>query len=74
MKQSPAMDEIKPYFDEDGILVIPFECSDHAYKYWKQEGKPITAILEELGADEATWAKYTHVKFPDPDKKDSDDA
>ena len=60
------MDTIKPYFDEDGTLVIPFECSDHAYKYWKQEGKPITDILKELGADEAAWARYTHEKFPGP--------
>jgi hypothetical protein len=60
------MDAIKPYFDDDGTLVIPFECSDHAYKYWKQEGKPITDILKELGADQAAWAKYTHEKFPGP--------
>jgi len=60
------MDEIKPYFDDDGTLVIPFECSDHAYKYWKQEGKPVTDILKELGANQAAWEKYTHEKFPGP--------
>ena len=60
------MDESKPYFDDDGTLVIPFECSDHTYKYWKQEGKPITDILKELGVDQDAWAKYTHEKFPGP--------
>ncbi|MDD3312467.1 hypothetical protein [Pseudodesulfovibrio sp.] len=58
------MDDTKPHFDPDGTLVIPFECSDHAYKYWKQEGKPLTDILKELGTDEATWARYTHLPFP----------
>lgn len=58
------MDEKKPYFDEDGTLVIPFECSDHSYKYWKQEGKPMTDILKELNASPEVWAKYTHEKYP----------
>lgn len=58
------MNKIEPYFDEDGTLIIPFECSDHSYKYWKQEGKSMSKILTELGVDEATWAKYTHEKFP----------
>ena len=59
------MDDIKPYFDEDGTLVIPFECSNHEYKYWKQEGKPITDILRELGADQSAWTRYTHRPFPE---------
>ncbi|BDQ35181.1 hypothetical protein [Pseudodesulfovibrio portus] len=59
------MDDKKPYLDDDGTLVIPFECSDHAYKYWKQEGKPLTDILKELNADPETWARYTHVTFPE---------
>jgi len=58
------MNKIEPYFDEDGTLVIPFECSDHAYKYWKQEGKTMAEILTELGVDETIWSKYTHEKFP----------
>jgi len=61
------MDDTKPHFDSDGTLVIPFECSDHAYKYWKQEGKPLTEILKELGTDEETWARYTHIPFPTGD-------
>ncbi|WP_319471479.1 hypothetical protein [uncultured Pseudodesulfovibrio sp.] len=66
MKKSPAMDDkTKPYFTEDGTLVIPFECSDHSYKYWKQEGKEMREILEELGVDETVWAKYTHEKYPE---------
>lgn len=58
------MDENKPYFAEDGTLVIPFECTDHAYKYWKQEGKALTEILTELGVDKEVWEKYTHEKYP----------
>lgn len=58
------MEKDKPYFAEDGTLIIPFECSDHAYKYWKQEGKPLTEILTELGVSEEVWATYTHEKYP----------
>jgi len=58
------MDENKPYFAEDGTLIIPFECSDHAYKYWKQEGKSLTEILTELGVSEEVRAHYTHEKDP----------
>lgn len=58
------MNKIEPYFDEDGTLVIPFECTDHTHKYWKQEGKSMADILTDMGVDEATWAKYTHEKFP----------
>ncbi|MCJ2165833.1 MULTISPECIES: hypothetical protein [unclassified Pseudodesulfovibrio] len=58
------MDESKPYLTDDGILVIPFECSDNAYKYWKQEGKPMTEILEELHASPEIWACYTHEPYP----------
>lgn len=68
------MDKSKPYFDDDGTLVIPFECSDHAYKYWKQEGKPITDILTELGVDETVWDKYTHVKYPGPNGDSGSDS
>lgn len=57
------MDEIKPYIDEDGTLVIPFECADHRHKYWKQEGDPLSAILREAGVPEEDWAKYTHELF-----------
>lgn len=59
------MNKTQPYFDEDGTLIIPFECSDHSFKYWKQEGKKMSEILQDLGVDEKTWAKYTHEKFPD---------
>ncbi len=61
------MEENKPYLTEDGVLIIPFECSDHAYKYWKQEGNKLTAILTELGASEEIWVKYTHEKYPGRD-------
>jgi len=67
------MDDSKPHFDPDGTLVIPFECSDHAYKYWKQEGKPLTDILTELGVDEETWARYTHIPFPTADNSGNGD-
>ncbi|QJB55135.1 hypothetical protein [Pseudodesulfovibrio sp. zrk46] len=60
------MNKTEPYFDEDGTLVIPFECADHSFKYWKQEGKKMSEVLTALGVDEETWAKYTHEKFPDP--------
>ncbi len=53
------MNKITPYLDEDGTLVIPFECSDHAYKYWKQEGKPLGDILAELGASDDIRLRYT---------------
>ncbi|WP_285907214.1 hypothetical protein [Pseudodesulfovibrio pelocollis] len=58
------MDKTKPHLDEDGTLVIPFECADHGYKYWKQEGRPLADILTELGVDEATWAAYTNLAHP----------
>jgi hypothetical protein len=53
------MNKITPYLDDDGTLVIPFECSDHAYKYWKQEGKPLGDILAELGASDDIRLRYT---------------
>jgi hypothetical protein len=53
------MNKITPYLDDDGTLVIPFECSDHAYKYWKQEGKPLGDILAELGVSEDIRLRYT---------------
>lgn len=65
------MSKNEPYFDETGTLIIPFECSDHSHKYWKQEGKDMTEILTDLGADKATWEKYTHKPFPG-DKKDDE--
>jgi hypothetical protein len=54
-----SMNKITPYLDEDGTLVIPFECSDHAYKYWKQEGKPLGDILAELGVPDDIRLRYT---------------
>jgi len=66
------MDEKKPYLTEDGTLIIPFECSDHGYKYWKQEGKPMTEILTELNASPEVWARYTHEKFPANDDGESE--
>lgn len=62
------MDTPKPYLTEDGTLVIPFECSDHAYKYWKQEGKDMAHILRELGADESVWSKYTYQPYDNGDE------
>lgn len=53
------MDEIKPYIDEDGTLVIPFECADHRYKYWKEEGAPLDELLEELDVSDEVWKKYS---------------
>ncbi|WFS63566.1 hypothetical protein LF599_05210 [Pseudodesulfovibrio thermohalotolerans] len=58
------MDENKPFLTEDGTLVIPFECSDNADKYWKQEGKALTDILKELNASPEIWARYTHEPYP----------
>lgn len=58
------MDEKKPYLTEDGTLIIPFECSDNGYKYWKQDGKSLTDILTELNASPEIWARYTHEKYP----------
>ncbi|WP_272700482.1 hypothetical protein [Desulfovibrio sp. Fe33] len=58
------MDEKKPFLTEDGTLVIPFECSDNADKYWKQEGKDMTDILKELNASPEIWARYTHKPYP----------
>lgn len=66
------MDTSKPYFDDDGTLVIPFECSDHSYKYWKQEGKPMKEILQELGASEEVWAKYTHESYATGENSEGD--
>ncbi|AMK12370.1 MAG: hypothetical protein AB7E51_05125 [Pseudodesulfovibrio sp.] len=61
------MDDNKPFLTEDGTLVIPFECSDNAYKYWKQEGKAMTEILKELNVSPEVWAKYTHEPYPTDD-------
>ncbi|CCO22136.1 hypothetical protein [Maridesulfovibrio hydrothermalis] len=63
----------KPYFKEDGTLVIPFACPDHSYKYWKKEGKKLSEILKDLGADKETWKKFTTDTYPDdaPPKKET---
>ncbi|WP_432735457.1 hypothetical protein [Maridesulfovibrio sp. FT414] len=64
----------KPYFTEDGTLVIPFSCPDHSYKYWKMEGEKLSEVLSELGADRETWKKFTADPFPEdvPPKAESD--
>lgn len=56
-------DKTQPYLDEDGTLVIPFECGDHSYKYWKQEGRSLADILTGLGAGEDVWVRYTHAAY-----------
>jgi len=48
-----------PYLNEKGDLIIPFECADHAYKYWKKEGKSLGDILKELGATQEVWERYS---------------
>lgn len=53
------MDDKKPYLNENGDLIIPFECADHAYKYWKKEGRSLAETLKELGAPEDVWNRYT---------------
>ncbi len=58
------MNKTEPYFDENGTLIVPFECSDHTHKYWKREGKSMAEILADMGVDEKTWSKYTHEKYP----------
>ncbi|ADU63353.1 MAG: hypothetical protein KUA35_12335 [Pseudodesulfovibrio sp.] len=63
MNTMDAMDKTQPYLDEDGTLVIPFECGDHTYKYWKQEGRSLADILAELGAGEDVWVRYTHAAY-----------
>lgn len=50
----------KPYFNEQGDLVIPFACSEHEYKYWKKEGHSLASILRTLNTPEDVWKKYTH--------------
>lgn len=55
----------KPYFTEDGTLVIPFSCPEHSYKYWKKEGKKLSEVLTELGVDRETWSRFTADPFPD---------
>ncbi|WP_320169151.1 hypothetical protein [Maridesulfovibrio sp.] len=55
----------KPYFMEDGTLVIPFSCPDHSYKYWKKEGKKLSEVLAEIGADRETWKRFTADPYPD---------
>ncbi|WP_040372158.1 hypothetical protein [Desulfovibrio oxyclinae] len=59
------MDTGKPYFDENGDLVIPFECAEHEYKYWKKEGRELHDILQELGASREVWERYTWEAFPE---------
>ncbi|MBI9078696.1 MAG: hypothetical protein JEY79_03030 [Pseudodesulfovibrio sp.] len=65
------MDDKKPYLAEDGTLIIPFECSDHTYKYWKQEGNSIADILTELDVSEEVWSHYTHIPYPNGDNDSS---
>lgn len=60
----------KPYMMEDGTLVIPFNCPDHSYKYWKVEGRKISKILEEIGdVDPELWKKYTTDPYPGTENK-----
>lgn len=63
MNTMERTDKTQPYLDEDGTLVIPFECGDHSYKYWKQEGRSLADILSELGAGKDVWARYTHAEY-----------
>lgn len=53
------VEDKKPYLNANGDLVIPFECADHSFKYWKQEGRTLGEILRELGASREVWEKYT---------------
>lgn len=66
-----AMDNNKPYLTDDGVLVVPFQCPDHSYKYWKKEGKPVTEILKELNAPPEVWARYTTDPYPGTEQKDN---
>lgn len=59
------MDKSKPYLDENGDLVIPFQCAEHEYKYWKQEGRKLHDILQELGAPREVWERYTWEDYPE---------
>jgi hypothetical protein len=54
-----------PHIDENGILVVPGECSDNTLKWWKSEGKSIEELLRELGASPEVWAGYTDKPYPD---------
>lgn len=53
----------QPYIDAGGTLVIPFTCADHRWKYWKQEGRPLKQVLEELNAPDEVKRRY----LPHPD-------
>lgn len=67
------MADNKPYLDENGDLVIPFECADHRFKYWKKEGAPLSEILREAGVPEERWAEFTHEPFePEPPEPDDE--
>lgn len=61
------MDTSKPFLDENGDLVIPFECADHQYKYWKKEGKALHDLLKELHAPREVWERYTWEDYPEND-------
>lgn len=46
----------KPYLDERGVLVIPFNC-DPKYKWW-QGGQQVMETLQELNAPPEIMSRY----------------
>ena len=59
---------IKPYINDTGTLVIPFD-SDPQYHHWKAGGMHLVDILIELNAGEqvldryfAKWREYLESK------------
>jgi hypothetical protein len=50
--------ETLPYINDQGDLVIPFDCPER-YHYWKNGALTLSKILEELNAPPVIIAKYT---------------
>ena len=53
----------KPWIDESGCLVIPGECPDDRYKWWKKEGQSIAQTLQELRVSREVWQRYTILPY-----------
>lgn len=62
------MNDNKPYINDQGDLIVPFECSDNSYKYWKKEGKSMEDVLEEIAAPPEVRTRY--LQDYEPGKKD----
>jgi predicted amidohydrolase len=55
-------DHEKPYIDENGTIVIPFNI-DQKYHFWSG-GQKLAETMKEIQAPEDVWRKYLKIPYP----------